>query len=102
MGPAPTFKIRDPGGQSPNFNNRDPRVASPNFHSRDPGGLSPNFNSRDLEGQTPTFNISCEGTSASSTSISPSPSNIEDIEEDKSGKSDNINPSISLNFKNER
>ena len=47
----------------------------------------------------PTFNISCEGTSAASSSITPNP-NIEEIEEDKSNS--DINPSCNLNFKNER
>ena len=67
-------------------------------------------------GPAPTFNVSCESgkigfagdnssnsdpSTTSSSSMTPNP-NIEDIEEDKSCKSDGPIPTINLNFKNER
>ena len=64
-------------------------------------------------GPAPTFDVSCESgktgfsgdnsdpPTTSSSSMTPNP-NIEDIEEDKSCKSDGPIPTINLNFKNER
>ena len=64
-------------------------------------------------GPAPTFDVSCESgktgfsgdnsdpPTTSSSSMTPNP-NIEDIEEDKSCKSEGPIPTINLNFKNER